>query len=99
MILDFCRKPKPIVASTSPPSAHTLITTVASFRTWRGSQPDVAKRPILATIGSSIRTVSEREGFEPSIRYERINAFQAFSFDRSDISPEGRKGKLPAWLL
>lgn len=29
----------------------------------------------------------EREGFEPSIRYERIHAFQACSFNRSDISP------------
>jgi hypothetical protein len=30
---------------------------------------------------------AEREGFEPSIRYERIHAFQACAFNHSAISP------------
>ncbi len=40
---------------------------------------------------------SEREGFEPSIRRRRIHAFQACSFNHSDISPDSqtaRKSKL-----
>ena len=93
---------KLIVASTSRISAPTSAVTVASFRTWRGSQPIVAKEPILATITLAFSSgkyskLAEREGFEPSIRYERIHAFQACSFDRSDTSPihlESRKGKL-----
>lgn len=80
-----------LVASTSHTSAPESVATVASFRTWRGSQHIVAKGPMLATYSST----SEREGFEPSIRYERIHAFQACSFNRSDISPvEARKVKL-----
>ena len=33
------------------------------------------------------QNLAVREGFEPSIRYERIHAFQACSFNRSDTSP------------
>ena len=33
------------------------------------------------------RSVAEREGFEPSIRYKRIHTFQACAFDHSAISP------------
>ncbi len=32
--------------------------------------------------------LAEREGFEPSIRFGRIHAFQACAFDRSAISPQ-----------
>ena len=32
--------------------------------------------------------MAEREGFEPSIRDNRIHAFQACAFDRSAISPQ-----------
>ena len=30
--------------------------------------------------------MAERKGFEPSMRYERIHAFQACAFDRSATS-------------
>jgi hypothetical protein len=32
--------------------------------------------------------LAEREGFEPSIRYKRIHAFQACAFSHSATSPE-----------
>ncbi len=40
--------------------------------------------------------MAEREGFEPSIRYQRIHTFQACSFNHSDTSPEycSRAGEL-----
>ena len=34
--------------------------------------------------------MAEREGFEPSMGYEPIHAFQACSFGRSDTSPVSR---------
>lgn len=46
---------KPIVANTSHTSAPESVTTVASFRTWRGSQLIVAKGPMFAIIGSYSR--------------------------------------------
>ena len=59
-------------AHISPTSAPESAVTVASFRTWRGSQHITAKRPILATItnlGEMPIKLAEREGFEPSVRY------------------------------
>lgn len=131
-----------MIASTSHTSAPESVATVASFRTWRGSQHIVAKGPILAMMGSyteregftarhpwrlpfgrpsvvqngnpailsnlrgfssilsrktKLKTLrvfnfvfTEREGFEPSVRYERTHAFQACSLNHSDISPKQR---------
>lgn len=53
-------KIKPIVASISLTSAHASVATVASFRTWRGSQLIVAKRPMLATMGLNLFNLGER---------------------------------------
>lgn len=33
--------------------------------------------------------MAERKGFEPSIRYKRIHAFQACDFNHSSTSPDG----------
>ena len=35
-----------------------------------------------------ILILAERKGFEPSIRYKRIHAFQACDFNRSSTSPK-----------
>ena len=34
-----------------------------------------------------LRKMAEREGFEPSRRYQRLHDFQSCSFNHSDISP------------
>ena len=36
-----------------------------------------------------ILILAERKGFEPSIRYKRIHAFQACDFNHSSTSPDG----------
>ena len=56
------------------------ITTVASFRTWRGSRAFIAQDPAIK------KNMAEKEGFEPSVRC-RTHAFQACSFSHSDTSP------------
>src|SRR5687768_9761429 len=48
---------KPIIASTSHTSAPASAVTVASFRTWRGSQPIVAKGPIPAMMSFGERGI------------------------------------------
>ncbi len=40
------------------------------------------------TAWQAKKFLAVREGFEPSIRYSRIHAFQACSFNHSDTSPQ-----------
>jgi hypothetical protein len=84
-----------VAAHASDTPAPESTTTVAPFRAWRGLRYIVAGAPTWATIawfwldhGSvRLKKLAEREGFEPSVRSYRTHAFQACSFDRSDISP------------
>src|SRR5690242_12125199 len=47
-------------------------------------------RICFATARTGIWYLAEREGFEPSIGYSPIHAFQACAFNRSAISPSRR---------
>ena len=46
----------------------------------------IKKPPLRAAFGPWL---AEREGFEPSIRYNRIPDFESGAFDHSATSPHG----------
>ena len=42
---------------------------------------------MLLIYSNNLLNLAEKEGFEPSVRYERTHAFQACALNRSAISP------------
>jgi hypothetical protein len=71
-------------------SAPESAVTVASFRTWRGSQHIVAKRPIQATITGLLQNWRRERDSNPRYVVKHTHTFQACAFDRSATSPLSR---------